>query len=437
MLSHTPHCRIVYQKSKMFKGHDDMLLMRLQIWQVMIVCFAILCSILFASCQSQAPLALEQQVYIWQRQWTPNHTVALAESRQTFSTLRVLAAQDFPKQGWIHANIDFAALRKDARPVIAVIRLDGQLHQLNHREIADHIQQVIQIWQENGINLHGIEIDHDCASQRLAEYAALLLQLKQKLPKPLRLSMTALPAWLDSPELGHVLEIVDQSVLQVHAVQRVQLGLFDEAKAESWVTAYAKRSQHDFYVALPAYSAGLTADGRVESEVRLPNAGSRQELRVDPQVVAKFIQFVQHQRETKLRGFVWFRLPLADDIRAWSWVTLDAVVKQHALKSQFDMRLKPSAETAGLYDLVLTNSGNLDANLPNRIDVQNHDCVAGDALPPFTLTQQAQQWSFIQSGSTTSQNNQRINAAASRSVGWLRCSTLKKEDLSYARHATS
>jgi hypothetical protein len=392
---------------------------------------------LLARCHSPAPLPLDQQVYIWQRQWTPNHTLALAQSRQTFSTVRVLAAQDYPKQGWIHAYIDFAALQKDSRPVIAVIRLDGQLPQLNNGDITHQIQQVIQTWQLKGVHLVGIEIDHDCANQRLSEYAVLLEQLKQKLPKPLHLSMTALPTWLDSPELDHVLEIVDSSVLQVHAVQRVQLGLFDKAKAESWVTAYAKRSVHEFYVALPAYSTGLTADGRVESEVRLPYAGQRQELRVDPHSVAKFIQFVQDKHEPKLRGLVWFRLPLADDVRAWSWTTLHAVATQHPLKSQFDIALKPSSKIAGLYDIVLTNSGNLDADLPKRIDVYNYDCVAGDALPPFTLTQQSPHWSFIQSPSTTTQNNQRVNATTSRAVGWVRCLKLKKEDISYARDATS
>lgn len=414
-----------------------MLLKRMQILHVISVCVGIVLPILLSGCHSQAPTPFDQQVYIWQRQWTPNHTLALAQSRQTFSTLRVLAAQAYPKEGWIHAHIDFTALRKDGRPVIAVIRLDGQLLQLNDIEIAHQIQQVIQTWQSKSVNLVGIEIDHDCASQRLAEYAVLLQQLKQHLPKPLKLSITALPTWLETSELDHVLAIVDSSVLQVHAVQRVQLGLFDEAKAEDWVAAYAKRSEHDFYVALPAYSAGLTADGRVESEVRLPSAGQKQELRVDPHLVAKFMTFIQHHRDPKLRGFVWFRLPLADDVRAWSWVTLQAVVTQHALASHFDIALKPSANMPGLYDIVLTNSGNLDSNLPASIHVQNHSCTAGDALPPYMLNRESDQWIFAQlmAATPTIQNNQRINASASRTVGWMRCLKLEKEDISYERDA--
>lgn len=416
-----------------------MLLKRMQIWHVINTGLAILFSILLLSCHSQAPLALDQQVYIWQRQWIPNHTPALAQSHHTFSTLRVLAAQASPMEGWMHAHIDFAALRKDARPVIAVIRLDGQLSQLKKDEISKQIQQVIQTWQSQSLHLVGIEIDYDCASQRLPEYAVLLHHLKEKLPKPLRLSITALPAWLDSSALDTVLEIADSSVLQVHAVQRVQLGLFDEAKAESWVTTYAKRSRHDFYVALPAYSAGLTADGRVESEVRLSYAGQRQELRVDPYQVAQLMQFVQRKHDPKIRGLVWFRLPLADDERAWSWTTLNAVIKQLPLKFAFDITLKSSPQIAGLYDIVLTNSGNLDAQLPAQIYVQDHGCSAGDALLPYALNRQAHQWIFVQSNLTPStiQNNQRINASTVRAVGWLRCVELKKEDFSYERDATS
>lgn len=415
-----------------------MLLKRMQIWHVINTNLVVLCLILLSSCHSQTPLDLDQQVYIWQRQWTPNHPLALAQSRQTFSTLRVLAAQAYPKEGWIHAHIDFAALNRDTRPVIAVIRLDGQLSQLKSSEISQQIQQIIQTWQSQRVNLVGIELDYDCANRRLPEYAALLQHLKEKLPKPLRLSITALPAWLDSPALDPVLDIADSSVLQVHAVERIQLGLFNETKAESWVKAYAKRSRHDFYVALPAYSAGLTADGRVESEVRLSYAGQRQELRVDPHQVARFITFIQHQHEPKVRGFVWFRLPLADDERAWSWTTLDAVIKQQPLKSEFVISLNLSPKTTGLYDLRLTNSGNLDAQLPTRIDVQNHQCTAGDALPPYTLDRQVYQWSFVQNSSTlTIQNNQRSNALTTRAVGWMRCSELKKEDVSYEHAATS
>ncbi|MBC7751851.1 MAG: DUF3142 domain-containing protein [Candidatus Saccharibacteria bacterium] len=405
----------------------------------MSICIGVLCATLFASCHFHAPLPLDQQVYIWQRQWTPSHTLALAQSRQTFSTLRVLAAQAYPKEGWIQAHIDFAALRKDGRPVIAVIRLDGQLPLLNNSEIVDHIQQLIKSLQSQGVNLVGVEIDHDCASQRLSNYAVLLEQLKQKLPKPLRLSITALPAWLASPELDHVLAMVDSSVLQVHAVQRVQLGLFDAAKAEDWVTDYAKHSVHDFYVALPAYSAGLTADGRVESEVRLPFAGQKQEIRVDPQQVAQFMKIIQHKRNSKLRGFVWFRLPLVDDVRAWSWITLQAVVTQQALASQFEITPKPSANMAGLYDIVVMNAGNLDSSLPVIIHINNQSCTSGDALPPYALNRESDQWIFAQptAATPTIQNNQRINAPTSRAVGWMRCLELKKEDITYARHATS
>src|SRR5690606_6037735 len=49
---------------------------------------------------------LDQQLYVWQRQWRPAHAEALAHSRADFSTLRVLALQAHPRAGWGRALVD-------------------------------------------------------------------------------------------------------------------------------------------------------------------------------------------------------------------------------------------------------------------------------------------------------------------------------------------
>lgn len=51
---------------------------------------------LLAGCERQDAPPLDQQLYVWQRQWTPAHEAALKDSRADFSTLRVLALQAFP-----------------------------------------------------------------------------------------------------------------------------------------------------------------------------------------------------------------------------------------------------------------------------------------------------------------------------------------------------
>ena len=85
---------------------------------------------LTTGCERQDAPPLDQQLYVWQRQWTSAHDAALRGSRADFSTLRVLALQAFPSAGWSQARIDPALLKRDGRPVIAVIRLDGSSRRL-------------------------------------------------------------------------------------------------------------------------------------------------------------------------------------------------------------------------------------------------------------------------------------------------------------------
>ena len=156
---------------------------------------------LLNGCEQRDAPPLDQQLYVWQRQWTPAHDAALRDSRADFSTLRVLALQAFPQAGWSRARIDPALLKRDGRPLIAVIRLDGQLQSLNQDEVTVQIQQLISDWQGQGLILAGVEIDHDAGNARLPAYREFLAHLRSVLPASMALSITALPAWLDSPEL--------------------------------------------------------------------------------------------------------------------------------------------------------------------------------------------------------------------------------------------
>ncbi|PYY67647.1 hypothetical protein CRX42_25960, partial [Pseudomonas jessenii] len=237
---------------------------------------------LTAGCEKQEAPPLDQQLYVWQRQWTPAHDAALSDSRADFSTLRVLALQAFPNAGWNRARIDLALLTRDGRPVIAVVRLDGQLKSLDQEEVTAQIRQVISDWQKQGVNLAGVEIDHDAGNARLPAYREFLAHLREALPTSLPLSITALPSWLDSRELPALLSTVDSSVLQVHAVSDPRRGLFDADQARQWAKAWSRITTKPFYLALPAYGVALlpSADGApiVESEVTLEREGLRREL---------------------------------------------------------------------------------------------------------------------------------------------------------------
>ena len=98
---------------------------------------------LLAACGEHVAVPFQHHVYVWQRQWQPEHAAALQQSRQDFAQLRVLAGQLHPRSGWSRARVDLPLLVRDGRPVIAVIRLDGQLPQLDTPAIATHVSELL------------------------------------------------------------------------------------------------------------------------------------------------------------------------------------------------------------------------------------------------------------------------------------------------------
>ncbi|MCM2463908.1 DUF3142 domain-containing protein [Pseudomonas sp. CG7] len=378
-----------------------------------------LAALLLGGCEQSPAPALDQQLYIWQRQWTPAHGLALRQSQGDFSTLRVLALQAFPEAGWRRARIDPALLKADGRPLIAVIRLDGQLKALDQDEVIAQIQQVLGDWQAQGLTPVGVEIDHDAGNARLPAYGQFLGQLRHSLPANLRLSITALPAWLDSPVLPGVLEAVDSSVLQVHAVSDPRQGLFDPKQARRWAQRWGELTSRPFYLALPAYGVALLTQESgmpvVESEVPIDRGGERQELLADPQQVAGLAADLRADPPQHLAGLIWFRLPLAGDRRAWSLTTLGAVARGDHLDSRLALQWE---QQDGLYDIRLVNQGNLDSPWPQRLTLTVGACDGVDAFAGYTLQQTPGLLTFtrIQEG--------RLAAGSQRAIGWARCTKI-------------
>ncbi|EUB83601.1 DUF3142 domain-containing protein [Pseudomonas sp. GM30] len=376
----------------------------------------LIAALLLAACERHDAPALDQQLYVWQRQWTSAHELALKDSREDFSTLRVLALQAFPNDGWHRARIDAPLLQHDGRPLIAVIRLDGQLKGLDQAQVTDRILQVVADWQAQGLTLSGVEIDHDAGNARLPEYIEFLTHLRSALPASLPLSITALPAWLGSSQLPALLTTVDSSVLQVHAVSDPRRGLFDPEQARRWTSAWGKISSKPFYLALPAYGVALLPDAGgapvVESEVPVERDGQRRELLADPLQLSQLAKELREDPPAHLAGLIWFRLPLANDRRAWSLTTLRAVARGDALSSRFGLTF---SDHDGLQDIALRNVGNLDSAWPTRITVKASACEGADALAGYSLQQSADLLTF------TRLRDGRLPAGGQRAIGWARC----------------
>ncbi|GIU08399.1 DUF3142 domain-containing protein [Shewanella glacialipiscicola] len=417
-----------------------------------------------------------QEVYIWQRQWRPANQIALAQSQSAFQGLRILALQAYPKPNgadiWFEVAVNHAWLQADPRPKILVVRLDGQFTHLNDEEVIHKISQVLANWQAKGTHIVGVEIDHDSASSKLPAYREFLKKLKAHLPTQLKLSITALPAWLSSADFPILLTTIDELVLQIHSVSDPRHGLFDEIKGWQWVEQLSRISTVPYLIALPAYGSAVisTASGyRVESETplrnQLPSATAVKELMADPKVLQTFVQRLQNQTDAKLKGIIWFRLPLEGDKRVWPLNTLIAVAQQGELAAKIELMISSDNNATNqaqltaentlkshkmpqsqLFQLSLINRGNIAGELPVLLSLAGHACSGYDAQNGYRVIQKDGLLTWQSQAETTAaltsieaaprtnmmsvlQPNREtqkymLNPNGQKVIGWARCESL-------------
>lgn len=386
---------------------------------------AIICAGLFlplAACGKQ-DADLPNDAYVWQRRWTPAVTHAVSEAANVVRTWRVLAGEMSADGRWHDAAPDLAALAATKRPAIMVLRLDGRADALPDADSAARIVATSDAWRRAGVTLAGIEIDYDCATAKLPVYTAFLAALKARLDPGLALSITALPTWLNSPELDTLLRIPDESVLQVHAVLNPAQGLFDAKRATAWLAAYAKRTSRPWRVALPAYGTRVVWDedgniAAVESErPALTPGGRSSELVAKPAAIAAFAGQLDRTPPPGLAGIVWFRLPTANDERAWSLATWRAVLARAPLQPALGVTARAAnGNGEGPQDLFLANTGNADAALPFAIR-WNGACRAADGINGYTLERDVAGMYLRRA------QDGLLRAGSQRNIGWIRCET--------------
>jgi len=294
-----------------------------------------------------APAALRHEAYVWQRAWTGAVGASVATASPALAGLRVLTAEVDAAGAVTWPAVDTGALARTGRPVTAVVRLDGArppgaLDGAPAAPLAAALDR-IAAWQRAGVDVTGLEIDHDCATAALPAYARWLAAARP--PAPLRWSITALPTWASSPALADVAAAVDELVVQVHAVAAPRL--FDRGAARRWLDEVAAAlPTARLRVALPTYQVEV--------------GGER--LAADPVEVAALVRDLERRPIANLAGVVWFRLPTAGDSAAWPAPTLDAVIAGAPLVARVEARLV--ARGPALYDVVVANPGTLAGAWP-------------------------------------------------------------------------
>jgi hypothetical protein len=380
----------------------------------------VLITVAFGLTGSTVPIrTLSQDAYIWQRRWTPQLDLAIQSSTTLLHGWRVLVAETGRDHHLTPVQIDADSLKASGLSVILVVRIDGELPKGKHEDLLTGIRESIERTRALGLGVAGLEIDHDCPTSQLATYRSFLVELRQVAGPSLRLGITALPTWLDSPRLAELLADVDEAVLQVHAVRNPHDGLFDASSARAWIARFARIAPRPFRVALPAYGSRVSwsEDGAllsVESErPTLVSGASASELIADPQEVASLLAWLRTAGPSNISGVVWFRLPVEGDRRAWSLPTWRAVIEGWPLDDRIEARLVPGV-APGSQDVILINNGIADGPLPRSVAIAS-GCQLADGIGGYELEQVGFAATFrrVQTGL--------LRSGEERTIGWVRC----------------
>ena len=377
---------------------------------------------------SEKPLPpLEHDAYIWQRSWRAPLLESIAANKDLVRSWRVLAAQVSPTGKLMPVTVQTRALGESGRPLVMVVRIDGQLPNFDHTRLLDQVLNLHQRWRDQGLRIGGLEIDHDCGTAKLPGYAKFLEQLRSRLDSGTQLSITSLPAWISSRHLANVLGAIDESVLQVHSAQNPANGLFEPVQAGKWIAEYAKKSPTDFRVALPTYGSRIGFDDSgnvtfVESESALGRGSANsQELIVAPESVRQLMLAVNENRPKNLLGYAWFRLPTDADHRAWSIATWRAVIQGKPLTQTARIMARPTSDPK-LFDLIAQNTGDTDTSPPTRIKLADN-CSDADGVSGYAARAVEGHLWLVRPGPHL------LHPLHEISVGWARCEQDPSKDL--------
>ena len=397
---------------------------------------AALCGAAGASCRHDAPVArevLRQRAYLWQRDWTPAVADALAEIGSRMDGVVVLGTEilwnaEGPEAR--AASVDWAALRRAKGSRAVALRIAPWVgpFALNDAK-ADFIAGVAHSLADKaeaaGVQLDEFQIDFDCGQKNLAGYRLWLRRLLAVVKPPTRLVMTTLPAWLEEKEFRSLVGEVDGYVLQVHSVPTMRESgreaLFEPALARKWVAQAAKLGR-PFSVSLPTYRcvAGYDGAGKLlgvymdSVPPKWPAGTTTLEFSADADVIADIVREWQTARPREMQELIWYRAPVASDVRNWRWPTLAAVMAGRRPRRE----LQVAQDGTNPVDLSFVNAGEAEQPLASIVTAtwRGGMLEAADALEGWSVVAEKERARFIPSLPSRA----RLAPGARRSIGWLR-----------------
>lgn len=326
---------------------------------------------------------------MWQRRWSG--AVAASVQASPVPSLLVLAAEvswveSTPSVAW--SGMDHRLLAQRGEPIGLVIRSDA-FAPGGADVVAGVVAEALGRAAAAGLEIDEVHLDVDVPTARLGEYVAWLSAVRA-VSGGLPLTVTSLPDWLRSEDAGAMLQQTDGHVLQVHWLRWADqpsgpMTVLVPAEATRAVER-AGELDAPFRVALPTYGYTVLrdADGDVidvvaeEMGARLPPGATAELVQSDPTQLASLIRGWTRARPSRMRGVIWFRLPVDTDQNNWPQATLSAVMEGRVPRHELEVRAVPSG--GGLHDLVVHNPGEVRAPVPRVAVNWDGDLEATDAL---------------------------------------------------------
>jgi hypothetical protein len=134
--------------------------------------------------------------------------------------------------------------------------------------------------------------------------------------------------------------------------------------------------------------------------------------------MAQLVGFWATNRPASMRGVIWYRLPVADDILNLRWPTLGAMMAGRVPRE--NVRAAARRVEPGLMEISLVNDGEIDLSSRLAVEVTwtNARLVAGDGIGGFKLGDTVPGTARFQ----VDDNSFRLPAGEKRIIGWLRLS---------------
>lgn len=357
--------------------------------------------------QQSPPRPVPSAYYVWQLQWNDGVREAVKTADSSANALMVLVGEVNASDAALHLQRgypDWNVLSKIHSPIAIVLRANAALSDLLQSDSRDNaiafvsnsLKDILTEAHAAGVMVRGVQLDYDCPSAKLATYKTLVDALRPRL-NTVEFSITALPTWLRWREFEELARELDYYVLQVHSLERPErfdqtITLCDTSRIPGYLDRAAAIGA-PFYLALPTYGyrfefddAGAFVSISAEGPplTRIPGRRIRTVM-TNPAEIAKSVRDVRSRPPHNLIGFVWFRLPVAQDELNWTWQTLQAVRDGRAPEASFRAEVKnPSPH---LYEIYISNTGESleTGNVHTTLRYDSRDVIASDTHNGFSL----------------------------------------------------